>query len=241
MTRHGNNRGHHQHISGMVFGVLIIALGVLLLLDGMGILAPFGVWDFWPLALVFVGAVNLFLPSAAPHRVFGGLLIAGGGVLQLHKLELLNISMSVVWPVFVILIGIYVFYSTWFVRKQQADVDEDSPDTVSEIAIFSGSETINNSADFKGGELLALMGGCSLDLSRANMQGEQVVLYARAFMGGIDIRVPEDWDVTIKGLGILGGYEDKTRRAKSHGKEPEAHKRLIIKGYAIMGGVDIKN
>lgn len=241
MTGHGQKHGHHQHVSGLVFGILIIGLGILLLLDGMGVLAPFGVWDFWPLALVFVGAVNLFMPSAAPHRVFGGLLIAGGTVLQLHKLEMLSISMNVVWPIFVILIGIYVFYSTWFVRKQGIEADEDSPDLVSEIAVFSGSETINNSSDFRGGELLALMGGCSLDLSRAKMQADQVVLYARAFMGGIDVRVPDDWDVTIKGIGILGGYEDKTRRARSNGDESEKPKRLIIKGYAIMGGVDIKN
>ncbi len=241
MTGHRKNNGNHQHVSGLVFGILIIATGVLLLLDGMGILAPFEIWDFWPLGLVFVGAVNLFLPLEAPHRVLGGLLIAAGAVLQLHKLEMLSISMQVVWPLFVILIGVYVFYSTWLVRKRQPDNENDSPDVVSEIAIFSGSETINNSSDFKGGEMLAVVGGCSLDLSQADMQGDRVVLYARAFMGGIDIRVPQDWDVSIKGIGILGGYEDKTRRARPGNHEPDTHKKLIIKGYAIMGGVDIKN
>ena len=55
-------------------------------------------------------------------------------------------------------------------------------------------------------------------------------------MGGIEIRVPDDWRVTLSGVPVLGAFEDKTHAV---GSEPP--KNLIIKGYAVMGGVEIKN
>jgi hypothetical protein len=42
--------------------------------------------------------------------------------------------------------------------------------------------------------------------------------------------------VTLKGVPLLGGFEDKT-----HPTGIESNKILIVRGYAIMGGVEIKN
>ena len=63
-----------------------------------------------------------------------------------------------------------------------------------------------------------------------------VVLDLFAFWGGAKIRVPEDWTISLQGIPILGGFEDKT-----HTSVAESNKRLIVRGYAIMGGVEIKN
>ena len=57
-----------------------------------------------------------------------------------------------------------------------------------------------------------------------------------AFWGGIEIRVPEDWEVQVKGTAILGGYGDETRTIEGDGR-----KVLVVTGTAIMGGVEIKN
>ena len=61
---------------------------------------------------------------------------------------------------------------------------------------------------------------------------------ANALFGGIEIRVPETWNVTVRGAGIFGGYEDKTMdsRAAPDAKQPH----LIINGFAIFGGVTIQ-
>ena len=53
--------------------------------------------------------------------------------------------------------------------------------------------------------------------------------------GGISIRVPQDWTVMSQGVPLLGGIDDKTVPPAMPGK------RLVIQGYAIMGGVEIKN
>ena len=49
------------------------------------------------------------------------------------------------------------------------------------------------------------------------------------------MRVPEDWTIIIDAFPFLGAFDDKTRPPK------EITKRLIIRGTAVMGCVDIKN
>jgi predicted membrane protein len=237
---HSNQGSHNHHqLSGMIFGGIVVLAGIVLLLDRAGVLAPYEFWDFWPMSLVIFGLVNLAVPAAAPHRVFGGLLLVAGATLQMHKLDVLPFEIGMVWPVFVIALGIHIFWSTWYRRKQDGNADVDSPDRVDELVIFGGSNSASRSKAFSGGEATAIFGGCDLDLTRAQIEGDAAVLWCRAVFGGVDVRVPEDWEVVVKGVGILGGYEDKTRHP-SNGTEQKP-KQLIIKGYAIFGGVDIKN
>jgi len=54
--------------------------------------------------------------------------------------------------------------------------------------------------------------------------------------GGIEIRVPENWTVSGRVTPILGGYEDKTRPPQG----ATTH-RLVVRGFAIMSGIEIKN
>jgi hypothetical protein len=53
--------------------------------------------------------------------------------------------------------------------------------------------------------------------------------------GGIEIKVPEDWEVINHGNAFLGGFVNNTRPL------PGSLRRLVVTGTAIMGGVDIKN
>jgi hypothetical protein len=54
--------------------------------------------------------------------------------------------------------------------------------------------------------------------------------------GGIELRVPEDWTVIGRVVSVLGGFDDTTRAPQGAG-----HHRLIVRGFAIMGGIEIKN
>ena len=57
-----------------------------------------------------------------------------------------------------------------------------------------------------------------------------------ALWGGIEIRVPPDWTVVSKITPILGGVDDKTR-------PPQGASRhcLVLRGFVVMAGVEIKN
>jgi len=103
-------------------------------------------------------------------------------------------------------------------------------------ALLGGVKRRNASRDFRGGDATAVMGGCELDLREARIASGEAVLDVFAFWGGVEVRVPPDWAVVLRGMPVLGAIEDQTTAA---GVPKRA--TLVIKGVAIMGGVEIKN
>src|SRR6516162_7157357 len=66
---------------GAMLGTLIIAVGVFLLLNNMGIVRFRDIWDFAPLLFVFVGAIRLIEAEGQPvGTIFGALLAGVGGL-----------------------------------------------------------------------------------------------------------------------------------------------------------------
>jgi hypothetical protein len=92
------------------------------------------------------------------------------------------------------------------------------------------------SQEFKGGEVVAVMGGGELDLREAKLANGRARLEMNLFMGGITLRVPEDWAVEFQGTPIMGGVEDQTRRFAG---EPKG--RLVVTGVLLLSGIVIKN
>ena len=110
-------------------------------------------------------------------------------------------------------------------------------DNVDVFAILGGFERRITTPAFRGGEVTAIMGGCSLDLRNSSIDpvtGEAVI-NVFAVWGGVTLKVPPDWTVVLHGTPIMGGFEEKTV------PPPDGSKRLIVRGYAIMGGVEVRN
>jgi hypothetical protein len=103
------------------------------------------------------------------------------------------------------------------------------------FSVFSGAE-LKPTLPFKGAELTAIMGGVNLDLSNTPMAGDSAVIDLFALMGGAEIVVPREWDVTLRVMSLMGGCSDKRRPATG-----PATRHLIIRGIAVMGGVEIKD
>lgn len=120
--------------------------------------------------------------------------------------------------------------------KEQARPRAGKPYRPSLFALMSGVRR-QVTGGFAGAETTAIMGGVELDLRYSAMEGDEVTIDTFALWGGIEIWVPTHWEVVSQGLPLMGAFEDKTR-VTTHG----AHQpRLIIRGVAIMGGVEIKN
>jgi predicted membrane protein len=104
------------------------------------------------------------------------------------------------------------------------------------VAIMGGVTRGNNSPSFRRADLLTIMGGLEIDLRKAAINGEAVIdLFV--MWGGIEIRVPHDWTVTSHVVPLMGGVEDKTRPPQT----AHAQHSLVLRGVALMGGVEIKN
>src|SRR5262245_61064429 len=108
-------------------------------------------------------------------------------------------------------------------------------DSFNDLAIMGGVKRTNLSRDFRGGEAAAVMGGIEIDLRNAVMDRSEAVLDVSSVMGGVKIRVPEDWTVVSRVSSIMGGFDDNTR----HPDNPDH--RLILKGTVVMGGLKVTN
>jgi hypothetical protein len=109
---------------------------------------------------------------------------------------------------------------------------------LNEFAIMGGGDRIVRSQDFRGGEVTAIMGGFAIDLRGAAIAGDSATINVFTLWGGVELKVPEDWSVVISAVPILGGT---TNSARAFRQGDAAAKTLIVKGTAIMGGIEVKN
>ena len=223
----------------LFFGIALIAVGVAFLLERDDIVEDAGqILDYWPALLILAGVGKLFYPGSSSGRWAGVLLTGLGAWLLAENLGLLDISFWDWWPVVLVAVGLRMIYVA---SQKRPQVAADSVSTVNAVAVLGGSSRSSNSPDFRGGDLIAFMGGCEIDLTQARIASSPAVIDALAFWGGVDIRVPRNWDVVVKGVPLLGGYEDKTRFEEDDSEIDEPHQQLVVKGFAIMGGVEVKN
>ena len=106
-----------------------------------------------------------------------------------------------------------------------------------EAAVFSGVDRHISGADFHGAQCTAVFGGCKIDLRDAQIPGREATLETYAIFGGVEIRVPDDWEVVNRGVVLFGGMDDHRRRPT---KGPDT-KTLILNGATIFGGTSVKN
>ena len=224
--------------NGLVFGIGLLALGTILLLDRMGILDASQVFSFfWPVVLLTGGLLILARATASAGRVWGGILTTLGILLFLDELGYARLSLHALWPLAIIAIGLLLVWRS----LEGGAGGAPGPDAhlLNRITAFGGGELKSDAQDFRGGELLALFGGYQVDLRRAAIVTSPAVLRANAMFGGIDLRVPRNWRVTVDGLPLLGGYLDKSKHPEeAAGVTPP---QLIVRGFAMFGGVVVKN
>jgi hypothetical protein len=85
--------------------------------------------------------------------------------------------------------------------------------------------------------ITCFMGGADLDLRRAQFAAREVVLTINAVMGGADIKVNPHTQVIMEGTGIMGGYSGPSDKTPPQIDENSPIVR--IRGFALMGGVDV--
>ncbi len=224
-----------------ILGILIIAVGIVFMLDNFDIIYAGDFIRYWPVLLIVWGISKVSQSSRNSGQIFGWILILVGGLKLLDVLNFLNFRIWDWWPIVFIIIGLNFLRGSWTRSRSTSTLSpqdslNDSDSYIKNTALLSGVKRKITSKDFRGGELTTFMGGCEIDLREADMKGDEAVLDVFAFMGGIELRVPMSWSVSVKASPIMGGVEDGTYPSKEG-----TLKRLIITGNILMGGVEIKN
>jgi predicted membrane protein len=222
----------------IVFGSVIIGIGILAFLDKLNLFQIGHFFQFWPTVFIVAGLLKITKAKTISRALTGLGLISFGIILMLTHMGVIHLGWHDLWPLILIFVGLSIIFKGQGDKCSSAhwakDVNVCDGSTVDITAIFGGNKTTNNSQDFKGGDINALMGGVELDLRGASLQSD-AILDVNAIWGGVQLKIPSDWTIVNKSAAILGAVEDKSIPSAN------STKRLIITGTAIMGGVDIKN
>lgn len=223
-----------RSLGTVLFGILIVGLGVGFLLDSLNVVqfgTLAGTW--WPSVIIIVGLLSLISNFRQP--LWPLLLVAAGVVLQLNKLGAIEVNAwRIIWPLAIIVFGLSLLFGRGHVGKRYEDLSDDKLDL---FVAFSGQNARSISHQFKGGRMSALFGGIEVDLTEAQLADGKADIDIFTLCGGVEVRVPETWAVKVTGLPIMGGWENKTKVPVDAAKAPT----LTIHGTCIMGGVSVKS
>lgn len=217
----------------LLTGLVLASLGILFTLDNLHILEARDFLRYWPVIFVVVGVSQILQSRSAAGTIGGSIWILIGGVMLGERLELIS-NVFRFWPLLLVGIGGYVVWQS--MNRREAPVG-DRADRLSAIAVLGGVDRRVLASSFVGGDVTAFMGGGKLDLREATIApGTEAVVDVTTIMGGFEIKVPEGWNVIVDIVPFMGGFEDKTRRPA----DPAAP-RLRLRGFVMMGGVEVRN
>ena len=219
--------------SQLFAGLLIAALGVLFTLDNLQILRARDVLRYWPAILIVIGVSQLAQARTIGTMIGGSIWIVFGAVLLGERLHLITAGLRF-WPLLLVAVGAWIVVRSMTAAGPSGVADSSA--RLSALAVLGGVDRRVTAEGFQGADITAFMGGGKLDLREAKIAGPEAVVDILAVMGGFEIITPETWHVIVDVVPLMGGYEDKTR----HPADPSAP-RLRLRGFVMMGGLEVRN
>ena len=250
-------RSYDELYMGVYIALLLIASGALLLCFNTGMLNP--VWKgfllSWPMLVFVIGVMCIFRSQG----IFGIIVSAAGLFFLMDKAipvypndPQIELLISNFWPAIVIVAGIIIFLC-FIIRpkkfifvhqfengkwksKEGYDETENKDGVINYKFVFSGSEQVFLDPVFKGGSIETVFGGLELDLRRTTLPEGNTYLSIENTFGGVELTVPDDWNIEFKSKSFAGGVSDS--RFKSVDKDYT--RKLIILAKSTFGGITIK-
>ncbi|WP_406008689.1 DUF1707 domain-containing protein [Streptomyces sp. NBC_00637] len=105
------------------------------------------------------------------------------------------------------------------------------------VAILSGFQRRGRWTVPRRFDCFAFWGGGEIDLREANFAAGEVEINCVAIMGGVQITVPPGVEVVVRGIGVMGGFD---QRGSGVPGEPGAP-RVVVGGFAFWGGVGVEH
>lgn len=216
--------------TGVVLGAVLLAAGVLYILDVLGLVAfSLSLKGWWTLFIILPCLNGLIteedkISSLAGLAVGILLLLAARGVFGYDRVWKLTV------PLIVAALGLKL------ILHSLAGSREPKPTQGEDVAAFFGVEK----GDYTGktlttAQISAVFGGTECNLTNATIQdGSHIRLYC-AF-GGVELFLPENVVVKNNAFCLFGGVSDK----RSGSQVANGNVTLLIEGFCIFGGVDIK-
>jgi hypothetical protein len=102
----GKRRCQRGPEGGIVFGALIVAIGLVTLLGNIGLVMIRDLWSCWPLGLVAIGITKGLRCTRPSAQIAASLICAAGSLLLLRNLDVLVFDFRIFWPIVIIGFGL---------------------------------------------------------------------------------------------------------------------------------------
>jgi class 3 adenylate cyclase len=125
-----------------------------------------------------------------------------------------------------------------------ADLPRDAAPTQASRLPASGWQVVALSGSSRKGRwrpkpkfrAVAFIGGITVDLRQAEIEHPELTITAFAFMGGIDIVVPEGVEVHLSGFSFMGGKDERIAKVPVLPGSP----LIKVRAFPFMGGVSVR-
>jgi len=217
----------------VLFGSVVAAVGVVFLLGSADVVDAGAVMaDWWPAAIILLGLLH----AGSGHRLSGGaaaLVVVGASLLGVTTGLFGSDAWRFVWPAALIGIGLWLTLG-WGRRLGIRPADDDEVDG---IAVLGSARLATRSQAFRKASLTGVLGGVTLDLTEALPVQGGAEVSVTGILASVTILVPRGWVVEIRGLPLLGGWDDTT----DHNVVGAGSPRLEVQALVVLGGVEIKH
>ena len=253
---------HYHHCGGSKFflGVLLVLIGLVLLGLNLGVVPQTlkTVFFSWQMLLILLGVCSFFC-----QRFLRGIIMVLVGVFFIipklqnaipeYFAQLPENFLETCYPFLLIaagllIIGYWIFPSKWkrytyhseteFKCSSNATQNTNKNGYFERNHIFSGGEYVVMDKVFNGGKVNVVFGGSEIDLRRTTLPEGDTFLEISGVFGGVQVFVPQTWNVELRTSNVLGGFSD-TRHIDT--TKIDYSRKLIINGSFVFGGGELKN
>lgn len=230
---------HHLTNNRAIIGVILVLVGLFLVLRNTGFFPGFidNIIFSWPMLLITIGVVITIGSSGG--KTSGVIVMAVGAFFLIPQIFRETFDVNMFWPSIFIIIGIIFIFSRRKGWNAAQTTTHTGDDYIDYVHVFSGGERQIVSDNFRGGKVTAVFGGSEIDLTKAKLAPGVSELELACVFGGTTIIVPDDWNVKIEVVPVLGGFGDS--RKLNPGRTVDTTKQLIIKGAVVFGGGEVKS
>lgn len=222
-----------NHISKLLWGLVLIIIGVIIGLNSLEITNIDIFFDgWWTLFIIVPCFIGLFNKSEGKTGNLIGLTIGIFLLLGVRNILPMETIAKLIIPFILVMIGLSMIFKNSIQKNISEKINKEKKNGLENIiATFSDQKLEKD--DFEGANLDAVFGGITLDLRNSQIK-EDAVIVASSIFGGINIIVPKDVNVEVKSTSIFGGVTNKASNLK------ENKKTIYIEAFCLFGGLDIK-
>ena len=112
-------------------------------------------------------------------------------------------------------------------------IGDEGSDEFQLAVVMTGKEFRSFAGRFRSGTAITVMGGLSIDLREATLDPDGASLDLRTTLGGIEVRVPESWNVVVEQELVGGAFEVEVPAPE---ERPEGAPVLHVKAVTRVGG-----